>query len=69
MIPTDENDFYIRLPENQALSIGPDESGLCISFHFRGGHIMVSMDREKAFEVLLAIQSLLTPERDENGHY
>lgn len=64
MIPTDENDFYIRLHENQALSIGPDESGLCISFHFRGGHIMVSMNRGKAFEVLEAIQRVLTPERD-----
>ena len=59
----DEKEFYIQLPENRSLSIGADGIGLCLSFHFRSGHVMVSMDRDKAFEVLEAIQSILTPER------
>jgi hypothetical protein len=60
----EEKDFYITLPGDRSLIIGADGIGLCLSFHFRSGHVMVSMDRDKAFEVLEAIQSILTPEWD-----
>jgi hypothetical protein len=60
----EEKEFYIQLPENRSLSIGADGMGLCLSFHFRSGHVMFSMERHKAFEVLEAIQNILTPERD-----
>lgn len=60
----EEKEFYITLPGDRSLSIGADGLGLCLSFHFRSGFVMVSMDRGKAFEVLEAIQSILTPERD-----
>lgn len=61
---TEEKDFYIKLPGDRSLIIGSDGTGLCLSFHFLGGHIVVSMDRDNALEVLEAIQSILTPESD-----
>jgi hypothetical protein len=60
----DENEYYIHLPGNRALIVGPDEDGLSLSLHFPGGHIMVSTDNGKAFEVLEAIQAILTPKGD-----
>jgi hypothetical protein len=60
----EEKEFYITLPGDRSLSIGSVGMWLWLCFVFRSGFVMVSMDRDKAFEVLEAIQSILTPERD-----
>lgn len=55
-------EFFIRLSGHKSIIINQDGEGMDLSIHVPGGHLLVILDRNEAFQVLEAVQSILEAE-------
>jgi len=56
-------EFHIKAQQFRAVIVDKDGDGLGVSVHAPGAHVMCTLDREQAFELLRAIQSILENEQ------
>lgn len=50
---------YIKAQDGRAVIVDRDDDGLSVSVHTQGGHILCTLNRTQALEMLGAIQSIL----------
>lgn len=56
------DDLYLKLDNNRAIIVGPDEDGIFVSVHLVGGHALGTMTREQAVTLLNYLKTILEPQ-------